>query len=72
MNPLAISVSEAAKALGRSPRWISRKFKSGEIGFVPQGRRQKLVPVSCLEKWVVEHTVYTKEELRSALDGRKS
>lgn len=49
---MLISVSEAAKRLGLGPERTYALVKSGELKSVPNGKRNRKVPVIALEEYV--------------------
>lgn len=51
MTPIAVSLTDAGKLIGRSRHFIQSLIRQG-LPFIPTGKKHKLVLVSELEAWL--------------------
>lgn len=72
LPPLLLNVQQFAQVIGKS-RWTAAAIlKRFELAYIPKGRKAKEVSLFEVLDWMKRKSVTNKEELRRALDGRRS
>lgn len=61
VEPLAVTVSEAALLLGISESTLRREVDTGDFPTVRFGTRV-VIPLAAARKWLADHTVFPQNE----------
>lgn len=74
-----LTIKAVAKLLGFDRRAVAAMCRSGELGYVPcrgadgkPSRIHKRVAMAEVERWIERNTVRSQDDMRRAVDGRRT